>query len=173
MCFFYCLLVLYELSNGQMCKRVQNKQIGFNVDRYCEDMIHIYISVHLADAFIPSDLQRFIHTFTHRRRSQPRKVTAIASGAGRVRCLAQGHLARDLIIDHLKNISERSRRESVVWERRKRDRRETAHLVLLNGGQSGEQLLAEAWDHPGFLSEAHHSMARFEMEKTVLIRAEG
>ena len=34
----------------------------------------------------------FIHTFTHRRRCQPRKATASPSGAVRVRRLAQGHL---------------------------------------------------------------------------------
>ena len=33
-----------------------------------------------------------MHTFTHRRRSQPRKATASSSGSARIRCLAQGHL---------------------------------------------------------------------------------
>ena len=33
----------------------------------------------------------FIHTFTHRRRRQPCKVTVSSSGAVRVRCLAQRH----------------------------------------------------------------------------------
>ena len=46
----------------------------------------------LADAFIESDLQRLIHTLTHRRRRQPRRATASWSGAVRVSCLAQGHL---------------------------------------------------------------------------------
>ena len=47
-----------------------------------------------ADAFIQSDLQPFIHTFTHQRRSQPRRAPASSSGA--VRCLAQGHLDTQL-----------------------------------------------------------------------------
>ena len=34
----------------------------------------------------------FMHTVTHRRRSQPRRATASWSGAVRVRRLAQGHL---------------------------------------------------------------------------------
>ena len=45
----------------------------------------IYIlDLHLgdfADAFIQSDLQPFIHTFTHLRRSQPHQATASRSGA--------------------------------------------------------------------------------------------
>ena len=46
---------------------------------------HVTNILHLAEAFIQSGL---MNTFTHRWRSQPRK----ASGAGRVWCLAQGHL---------------------------------------------------------------------------------
>ena len=38
----------------------------------------------------------FMHTFTHRRRSQPRKETASSSGAVRARRLAQGHLDTQL-----------------------------------------------------------------------------
>ena len=38
------------------------------------------------------DVHPFIHTFTPRRRCQPRKATTSPSGAVRVRCLAQGHL---------------------------------------------------------------------------------
>ena len=37
-----------------------------------------------------------MHTFTHRRLSQPRAATASSSGAVRVRCLAQGHLDSQL-----------------------------------------------------------------------------
>ena len=50
----------------------------------------------LAAAFIQSFLQPFIHTFTHRRRSQPLRVTASSSGAVRVRRLAQRHLNTQL-----------------------------------------------------------------------------
>ena len=49
--------------------------------------------------FIPrfSNIHPFImHTFTHRRRCQPRRATASWSGAVRVRCLAQGHLDTQL-----------------------------------------------------------------------------
>ena len=38
----------------------------------------------------------FIHTFTHRRWCQPRKVPASSSGAVRVRCLAHGYLDTQL-----------------------------------------------------------------------------
>ena len=34
----------------------------------------------------------FMNTFTHRRRCQPCKASTNSSGAGGVRCLAQGHL---------------------------------------------------------------------------------
>ena len=34
------------------------------------------------DAFIQSDVQPFIHTFTHRRRCRPRRATASSSGRG-------------------------------------------------------------------------------------------
>ena len=34
----------------------------------------------------------FVHTLTHRRRSQPCQATASSSGAATLRCLAQGHL---------------------------------------------------------------------------------
>ena len=57
------------------------------------------IRLHLgyfSDAFIQSNLQRFIHTFTHRRRSQPRKALASSSGAVRVRSLARGHFDTQL-----------------------------------------------------------------------------
>ena len=50
----------------------------------------------LADVFIQSALQWIMHTFTHRRRCQPRRATASSSGAVRVRCLAQGHLNTQL-----------------------------------------------------------------------------
>ena len=38
-----------------------------------------------------TDIHPFMHTFTHRRRSQPRRATASSSGATRVRRLAQGY----------------------------------------------------------------------------------
>ena len=41
--------------------------------------------------FYPKRLTWLIHTLTHRRQSQPCKVTASSSGAVRVKCLAQGH----------------------------------------------------------------------------------
>ena len=41
-------------------------------------------------------IHSFMHTFTHRRRSQPRRATASWSGAVRVRRLAQGHLHTQL-----------------------------------------------------------------------------
>ena len=64
--------------------------------------MHYVNGLHLYSAFLTSghskhftilpNIHPFIHTFTHRRRSQPRKTTASSSGAVRVRCLAQGHL---------------------------------------------------------------------------------
>ena len=50
-----------------------------------------------SDAFIQSDLHPFIHTFTHRRRSPPRRATASSSGGFRVRSSRTGttrHSAR-------------------------------------------------------------------------------
>ena len=50
-----------------------------------------------ADAFIKSDLQPFIHTFTHRRRSRPHRAAAGWSGAVRLRPSPSGappHAAR-------------------------------------------------------------------------------
>ena len=49
-------------------------------------------SIYIQDAFIQSDLHPCMHTFTHRRWSQPHRATASSSGAGRLRCPAQGHL---------------------------------------------------------------------------------
>ena len=59
-------------------------------------VIYVYILGHSADAFIQSNLQPFTHTFTHRRQSQPRRVTDSVSGAVRMWCLAQGHLDTQL-----------------------------------------------------------------------------
>jgi hypothetical protein len=42
------------------------------------------------------NIHPFTHTFTHRRRSLPRRATASSSGAVRVRRLAQGHLDTQL-----------------------------------------------------------------------------
>ena len=53
-------------------------------------------SERLADVFIQSNLKPSIHTFTHRRRSQPRKRAASSLGAVRIMCLAQGHLNTQL-----------------------------------------------------------------------------
>ena len=52
---------------------------------------HSLHSGHSARTFIQRDLP-FNPTFTHRRRSQPRRATASSSGAVRGRCLPQGHL---------------------------------------------------------------------------------
>ena len=53
-----------------------------------------------ADTFIQSDLQPFIHTFTHWQRSQPHRATASLSGTVRVRCLAQWHLDTQLLVSN-------------------------------------------------------------------------
>jgi hypothetical protein len=55
--------------------------------------LHLYLG-DFVNAFIQSDLELFIQTFTHRRRSQPREGTASWSGAVRGRRLAQGHLSK-------------------------------------------------------------------------------
>jgi hypothetical protein len=57
--------------------------------------LHLHL-VDFADAFIQSDLQPFIHTFTHQRRKQPRRSKASSSEAVRVSRLAQGHLNTQL-----------------------------------------------------------------------------
>ena len=67
--------------------------------------LHLHLGDY-ADAFIQRNLQPFIHTFTHRRRSRPLMATEGGflplSGAVRVRCLAQGHLdTRDQTWNHL------------------------------------------------------------------------
>ena len=60
---------------------------------YLKEMFHLQLQQgHLADTFIQSDLHRLIHTLTNRRQSQPCKAT----GAVRVKCLAQGHIDTQL-----------------------------------------------------------------------------
>ena len=54
--------------------------------------LHFYIFGDFAVAFIQCNLQPSMHTFTHRRWSQPHMATASSSGAVGVRRLAQGHL---------------------------------------------------------------------------------
>ena len=56
----------------------------------------IYILWHLADAFIQSDLQQFIHRVSYRRQSQPHRATASSSGAVRVKFLSQADLDKKL-----------------------------------------------------------------------------
>jgi hypothetical protein len=58
--------------------------------------------LHLCSVFLTSGhskhftvsphIHPFKHTFTHRRRSEPRKATVSSSGAVRVKCLAQEHI---------------------------------------------------------------------------------
>ena len=48
------------------------------------------------------DIHPFMHTFTHRRRSQSCKATASTSGAVRVMCLAQGQLDTRQTIETLR-----------------------------------------------------------------------
>ena len=50
------------------------------------------LHLHLADYFIQSALEWFIHTFRNQRRSKRSKAPPSSLGAVRVRCLAQGHL---------------------------------------------------------------------------------
>ena len=65
----------------------------FSTEKSAFGGLHLHLHLgDLADTFIQTDLQRFLHTFTHQRRCQPCKATASSSGAVRVRCLAQGHL---------------------------------------------------------------------------------
>ena len=53
------------------CQCTVNVSLGYG----CPQHLHLHLE-HLADVLLQSDLQPFIHTFTHRWRSQPRKATA-------------------------------------------------------------------------------------------------
>ena len=58
-----------------------------------EEVCHVF-NINLGnfyDAFIQSEKQLCMHTFTHRRRCQRWRATASSSVAVSVRCLAQGH----------------------------------------------------------------------------------
>ena len=89
---YYCCL-----RRPPVCRRRRLLPVDpFNRDG-CLDMVN---GLHLCSPFLASDHSEsftivphtdpFMHTFTHRRRWQPCKVTASSSGAAGVRCLGSG-----------------------------------------------------------------------------------
>ena len=61
-------------------------------------MVLIYIALLSKRVTVLTDIHPFTHTFTPRRRSQPRRATASSLGAIMVRCLAQGHHDTDSLL---------------------------------------------------------------------------
>ena len=56
--------------------------------------VHLHLAILLT--LLSKATYNYIHTFTHRRRSQPHRATTSSSAAVRVRCLAQAHLDNQL-----------------------------------------------------------------------------
>ena len=83
------LPLLTELSFTVGLERI------LTMGRRCYGFSNVHVG-NLADALIQSDIHRLIHKLTHRRQSQPCKVTGSSSGAVRIRCHAQGHINTEL-----------------------------------------------------------------------------
>ena len=92
-----CIIAIFPRSH--VYARLQTNSAVLNEQRDLSSLFHpegLHLHLHLGDfavPFIQSKLTTsFMHTFTHRWRSQPRRVTASTSGAVRVWRLAQAHL---------------------------------------------------------------------------------